>query len=196
MLTRVLQPARKRFALTAVRHGGSAPLITVPPPPPLEYEEDGTPRKYPLYQPIYNHNYTWENWTLMPAGVFHTVYFGDLAKDCSPYQAWIQSYPFWVGTPVGLLAIVIAMNFIQNAGSIGIKPKRYTLEWIEASKERERVENNNPVTRYHDRRRAERGMNFVLGDYLPYHPSQPYIKNAHDWEYLEEKGKTAEEMGR
>lgn len=191
MLTRVLQPAaRKRFALTAVRHGGSAPLITVPPPPPLEYEEDGTPRKYPLYQPVYNHGYTWEQWTLMPAGVFHTVYFGDLAKDCSPYQAWIQSYPFWVGTPVGLLAILIVMNIIQNAGSIGIKPKRYTLEWVEAAKERERVENNNPVTRYHDRRRSERGMNFILGDYMPITPAAPYMKNAHDWEYLEEKGKS------
>lgn len=190
MLPRALMnPARRRFALSAVRHGGSAPLITVPPPPPLEYEADGTPRKYPLYQPIYHHGHTWEHWTLLPAGLFHTVYWGDLAKDCTPYQAWIQSYPFWVGTPVGLLTILIVVNIIQNAGSIGIKPKRFTLEWAEAAKERERCENTNPITRYHDRRRSERGHNLVFGDYLPNNSFFPHMGNAHDWEWLESKGR-------
>jgi len=123
----------------------------------------------------------------MPCGVFHTVYYGDLAKDYSPYAAWMQSYPIWVGAPVGLLALLVIMNFIQNAGSIGIKPKRYTMEWIRAEKERERAENSNPVTRYLDRRKAERGWNPLASHYLPQHPFFPYMKDVHDWDHYKEE---------
>lgn len=38
----------------------------------------------------------------------------------------------------------------------GIKPKRFTTEWMLANKERERAENSNPMTRYLDRRRKVR----------------------------------------
>ena len=40
------------------------------------------------------------------------------------------------------------MAVVQNAGSIGIKLERYTIEWMQAIEERERIENTNPVSRY------------------------------------------------
>ena len=35
------------------------------------YEADGSPKKYPLHQPIWDHGYDWEHWMLIPAGTFH-----------------------------------------------------------------------------------------------------------------------------
>merc|ERR1712107_676199 len=117
-----------------------------------EFEPDGTPKKYPLHQPIWDHGYDWEHWSLLPAGVFHTVYYGDFAQDYPPYWAWLQKFPMWVVTPFLTLWAITTMVIFQNAGSTGIKPKRYTIEWMQATKERERQENTNPVTRYLDRR--------------------------------------------
>jgi len=71
---------------------------------------------------------------------------------------------------------------IQNLGSIGIRPKRFTPEWQGMMKERERAENTNPVTRYLDRRRAERGLNLMPSDYYPTHPYFLWMKNSHDWD--------------
>jgi len=187
--------SRQRFALglrgvasSPARFGGGPPFLHVPPPPPPEFMPDGSPKKYPLHQPIWEHGYDWEHWSLQPAGVFHTVYWGDFAQDYSPYMAFIQKFPIWVGAPFFCLAVFIGSNIFQNMGSIGIKPKRYTVEWEEAQRERERAENTNPVTRYLDRRRSERGWNLILGNVLPYNPYFYYVKNSHDWDYLESKG--------
>merc|ERR1711862_476030 len=119
----------------------------------LEYEPDGSPKKYPLHQPLWDHGYDWEHWSLIPAGVFHTVYYADFAQDFPPYWAWLQKFPLWVGAPFLILGVFVLSMILQNAGSIGIKPKRYSIEWIQANRERERQENTNPVTRYLDRRR-------------------------------------------
>merc|ERR1712066_757137 len=72
-----------------------------------------------------------------------------------------------------------------NAGSIGIKPKRYTIEWIQANKERERIENTNPVTRYLDRRRHERGGTWIAQYHLPWHPYFLWMGDTHDPDYPE-----------
>lgn len=176
------------MATSAVRFGGGPPFLHLPPPPPPEFEPDGSPKKYPLHQPIWDHGYDWEHWSLQPAGVFHTVYWGDFAPDYSPYNAHFQQYPIWVGAPWVMFGIFFISNIFQNTGSVGIKPKRYTPEWEEAQKERERAENTNPVTRYLDRRRSERGGHIIAGNYLPYNPYFFYMKGAHDWDLLEEKG--------
>merc|ERR1712194_819574 len=63
----------------------------------------------------------------------------------------------WVVSPFLTLWAIVVMVIFQNSGSIGIKPKRYTIEWMQAIRERERQENTNPVTRYLDRRRTDRG---------------------------------------
>merc|ERR1719379_139512 len=149
--------APRGVATSAVRLGGSPPVLHMPPPPPPEFEPDGSPKKYPLHQPIWDHGIEWEHWALIPAGVFHTVYYGDFSQDYAPYWAWLQQFPMWMCSPILALMAITFMVIFQNAGSIGIKPKRYTIEWIQATKERERQENTNPVTRYLDRRRHERG---------------------------------------
>ncbi len=64
--------------------------------------------------------------------------------------------------------VLLFCNVAQKTGNIGIKPKRYTIDWCQATKERERVENSNPVTRYLDRRVAERGWHVCFADYMPY----------------------------
>merc|ERR1712061_157171 len=110
------------------------------------------PRRYPLNQTINEHGYTWEHWTIRESGIYHTIYWGELAVDHSPHGAWLSAIPVWVGAPV-LCSFLIAMILIfKNANCIGIKPKRYTIDWLHAQKERERTENGNPVTRYLDRR--------------------------------------------
>jgi len=170
----------RSIASSAVRLGGSPPYLHMPPPPPPEFEPDGSAKKYPLHQPIWDHGYQWEHWALLPAGVFHTVYYGDFAQDYPPYWAWLQSYPMWVITPFLVVWSLVTMVIVQNGGSIGIKPKRYTIEWIQATKERERCENTNPVTRYLDRRRAERGSTWLMQYYLPWHCYFVWMKNSHD----------------
>mmetsp|Transcript_75066 Transcript_75066/g.169973 ORF Transcript_75066/g.169973 Transcript_75066/m.169973 type:complete len:214 (+) Transcript_75066:78-719(+) len=156
LLLRARQQALARLGARGIsssvaRLGGSPPFLHLPPPPPPEFEPDGSPKKYPLHQPIWDHGYEWEHWALLPAGVFHTVYYGDFAQDYPPYWAWLQKFPMWVVTPYLVLWALTTMVIFQNMGSIGIKPKRYTIEWIQATKERERLENTNPVTRYLDR---------------------------------------------
>ena len=37
-----------------------------------EFEPDGTPKKYPLHQPVWDHGYEWEHWAMMPAGCLAT----------------------------------------------------------------------------------------------------------------------------
>eukprot|EP00403_Amphidinium_massartii_P015135 CAMPEP_0178434084 /NCGR_PEP_ID=MMETSP0689_2-20121128/33241_1 /TAXON_ID=160604 /ORGANISM="Amphidinium massartii, Strain CS-259" /LENGTH=224 /DNA_ID=CAMNT_0020056137 /DNA_START=34 /DNA_END=708 /DNA_ORIENTATION=- len=170
---------------SAIRHGGFPPFLHMPPPPPPEFEPDGSPRKYPLHQPIWDHGYKWEHWTLIPAGVFHTVYYGDFAQDYPPYWAWLQSIPVWVCAPLLTLWALTTMVIFQNAGSIGIRPKRYTIEWLIATKERERLENTNPVTRYLDRRRAERGSTWIAQYHLPWHPFWMWMRNTHDTDFPE-----------
>ena len=156
-----------------------------PPPPPPEFEPDGTAKKYPLHQPVWDHGYEWEQWALMPAGVFHTVYVGEFAQDMPPYWAWLLSHPKWMVTPVLVGMALCIMVVFQNGGSIGIKPKRYTIEWVEATKERERIENTNPVTRYLDRRRYERSNIWIAQYSLPWHPYWCWMMDAHDPELPE-----------
>merc|ERR1719195_1657416 len=176
---------RRSIASSVPRLGGSPPFLHLPPPPPPEFEPDGSPKKYPLHQPIWDHGYHWEHWTLIPAGVFHTVYYGDFAQDYPPYWAWLKSYPMWVMGPILSLGAIFMMVIVQNAGSIGIKPKRYTIEWIQATKERERIENTNPVTRYLDRRRTERGVTWFAQYNLPWHPYWIWMQHSHDPDYPE-----------
>merc|ERR1712014_352688 len=84
-----------------------------------------------------------------------------------------------------VLWALTTMVIFQNMGSIGIKPKRYTIEWIQATKERERQENCNPVTRYLDRRRAERGGTWVAQYHLPWHPYWMWMSSSHDSDFPE-----------
>merc|ERR1719473_2632161 len=170
--SRVVRPGKRAFAF--------APYTHPPPPPPPEFEPDGSPRKYPLQQPVYDHGYNWETWKLMPVGMFHTVYIGEFARDLAPHWAWLGSFPPWVGVPIAVVFGIITANLIQNLGSIGIKPKRFTPEWQARLKDRERAENTNPVTRYLDRRRAERGPHPLGSDYYPIHPYFVWMYNAHD----------------
>ncbi|UKK02184.2 Cg8 protein [Theileria orientalis] len=146
------------------------PVHNLPPPPPREYNEDGTPKRYRNARKVYGHKYNWEHWTLRPAGVFHTVLVGEFGRQLNPFLAWCGQFPpLVVGIPATLLVFVLAF-LLQNSFLIGVKPKRYTVEWVNASKERALAENTNPVTRYLDRRRRERGMNWILQNYLPSHP--------------------------
>merc|ERR1711924_139534 len=81
--------SRARFQLGGVRHGGFVPFTHLPSMPPPEFEPDGSPKKYPLQQPIYDRGYNWETWKLMPVGMFHTVYIGEFARDLPPHWAWL-----------------------------------------------------------------------------------------------------------
>merc|ERR1712113_1083478 len=58
-------------------------------------------------------------------------------------------------------------------------------EWMQTTKERERQENTNPVTRYLDRRRNERGGTFIAQYHLPWHPYFIWMGNSHDPDYPE-----------
>ncbi|KAK1938563.1 CG8 protein [Babesia divergens] len=146
------------------------PIHHLPPPPPREFNADGTPKKYRNTKPVYNHRYNWEHWTLRPAGVFHTVLVGEFGRQHKPWVAWILQYPAYVVALPSVMAVFTLAFLFQNMMLIGIKPKRYTIEWIEAQKERELAENTNPISRYLDRRRSERGTNWMLRNYMPSHP--------------------------
>jgi hypothetical protein len=177
---------QRGIASSVVRLGGSPPFLHHPPPPPPEFEPDGSPKKYPLHQPIWDHGYEWEQWSLIPAGIFHTVYYGDFAQDYPPYWAWLQSFPMWVMSPWLVLWAITTMVLFQNAGSINVRPKRFTPEWMQATKERERIENCNPVTRYLDRRRSERGSVWIAQYHLPWHPYFIWFnEKSHDTEATE-----------
>merc|ERR1711957_955946 len=90
----------------------------------------------------------------------------------------------WCRPFLTLWAIVVMVIF-QNSGSIGIKPKRYTIEWMQATKERGSQENTNPVTRYLDRRRTERGGTWIAQYHLPWHPYWMWMPNSHDPDFPE-----------
>merc|ERR1711933_76520 len=96
-----------------------------------------------------------------------------------------MGWPMWVMTPFLTLWAITVMVIFQNSGSIGIKPKWYTIEWLLATKERERQENTNPVTRYLDRRRAERGGTWIAQYHLPWHPYFMWMGSTHDPDYPE-----------
>ena len=158
----------------------------MPPPPPKEFLADGvTPKKYPLIQPVYDHGVKWEQWAYHPAGMFHSVYIGEKSEHLSWFKAWVRSLPVWVAFPVLFCSLWSTAYCLLNFRYIGVKPKRYTPEWINAAKERERAENTNPVTRYMDRRRRERGPHFVLGNVLPFHQYFIWMRNSHDYEAAE-----------
>jgi len=173
-------------------------FINMPPPPPKEYLADGvTPKTYPLIQPVYDHGIHWERWTYQPAGLFHTVYFGEFSRNQTWFKAWMGALPLWASFPLFFASCWTFGFLIINVRSIGIKPKRFTPEWMAAAKERERAENTNPVSRYMDRRRRERGPHFVLGNVLPYHQYFLWMRDSHDYEAAEKllarKAKEAEE---
>ncbi|XP_952419.1 uncharacterized protein TA12410 [Theileria annulata] len=146
------------------------PIHNLPPPPPREFNPDGTPKKYRNVKPVYNHKYNWEHWTLRPAGVFHTVLVGEFGRQHRAWVAWILQFPTYIAAIPCIFIVFVAAFLIQNSFLIGIKPKRYTIEWINAEKERALAENTNPVTRYLERRRSERGTNWALKNYMPSHP--------------------------
>ncbi|CAE7232560.1 unnamed protein product, partial [Symbiodinium natans] len=54
---RLVSPGFRGVATSAARLGGSPPFLHIPPPPPPEFEPDGTPKKYPLHQPVWDHGY-------------------------------------------------------------------------------------------------------------------------------------------
>uniref|UniRef100_A0A0G4HC95 Cg8 protein n=1 Tax=Chromera velia CCMP2878 TaxID=1169474 RepID=A0A0G4HC95_9ALVE len=163
-------------------------MVHYPPPPPQERNPDGTLKKYRLHQWTYKHGYTWERWRLMPVGVFHTVYKGDFACDQRWFWAWLGQYPVVVGFPP-FFAMLVFINFLFMYGfQFGVKPKRYTVEWIEAEKERDRCENTNPVGHYLDRRRRERGPHWIMQDYLIEHPFRIWMgPEPHDYELLRKR---------
>eukprot|EP00395_MALV-II_sp_L67-2_P000148 gene148-167_t len=183
-----LMQARTFLSASQPKRRGTPQITPTAPLPPPEFEADGSPRRYPLHGAVQDHGYDWEHWSIMPAGCFHTIYWGDLAADYKPSQAWLQSIPLWCGAPVVVFCCILLVNLLQKSGNIGIKPKRYTIEWVRATKERERVENTNPVTRYLDRRYAERGYHVPLGDIMPYNAYFFWMYDSHDWDYIEEKG--------
>jgi hypothetical protein len=162
-------------------------FVSYPSPPPKEYLSDGvTPKTYPLHQKNFKHGIEWERWTFRSAGLFHTVYHGEFSHNQSWFKAWVKSLPVWVSFPL-LLSMFWTLSYsLLNFRYIGVKPKRFTPEWIAAMKERERAENTNPVSRYMDRRRRERGMHFVLGNVLPYHQYFLWMRNSHDYAVAEE----------
>lgn len=162
-------------------------FVNYPPPPPKEYLADGvTPKKYPLVQSVYDHGIQWERWSYQPAGLFHTVYFGDFSRNQSWFKAWMNSLPTWVSLPLFFSVVWTSSYVLLNIRHIGVKPKRFTPEWVAAMKERERAENTNPVSRYMDRRRRERGPHFVLGNVLPYHQYYVWMRDSHDYEAAEQ----------
>mmetsp|Transcript_18992 Transcript_18992/g.47496 ORF Transcript_18992/g.47496 Transcript_18992/m.47496 type:complete len:260 (+) Transcript_18992:124-903(+) len=182
------QASRPFVTSSKPRLSNVGPVFSVPPLPPPEFEKDGAPRRYPLHAAVYNHGYHWEHWGMKKEGLFHSVYWGDLAVDYEAYQAWLQSLPLWVGIPGILLWFMIMISMFLHAGAIGIKPKRFTVDWVMASKERDRAENSNPVTRYLDRRVSERGWHIVLGDYLPHHRYFLWMNDTFDHEFREQRG--------
>ena len=140
------------------------PVTILSPLPPPEFEADGLPRKYPLNQQINVHPYRWEKWGLDRLGVFHTVYIGERGGDYDPQMAWLGSKKVWFAVAYWMITGSTVILLWRFAGTFGIKPLRYTIEWMEAAKERERQENANPVTRYLDRRCAERGFLFHMSE--------------------------------
>jgi hypothetical protein len=161
-------------------------FVNYPPPPPKEYLADGvTPKKYPLIQPVYDHGIHWERWSYVPAGLFHTVYMGEFSRNQSWFKAWMNSLPLWISLPLFLSSVWTTSYVLLNFRNIGVKPKRFTPEWVAAMKERERAENTNPVSRYMDRRRRERGPHFLLGNVLPYHQYFVWMRDSHDYEAAE-----------
>ncbi|CEM07841.1 unnamed protein product [Vitrella brassicaformis CCMP3155] len=160
--------------------------IAMPAPPPREYNPDGTPRKYRLMMWTYDHPYDWERWVIFPEGCFHTYYYGTFARDLPWYTAWWASFPLYATLLPTIVFFYLLASFGVQGGAIGVKPKRYTVEWQEAEKERDRAENANPCTRYLERRRKERGSNWLLADFMPKHPYWPYMRNHHDTELLRE----------
>ncbi|CAD7932683.1 unnamed protein product [Amoebophrya sp. A25] len=176
------------LAGSSARFNNPTPVFSVPPLPPLEFERDGSPRRYPLHQAVYNHGYHWEHWGLKKSGFYHSVYWGDLAVDYDAYQAWLQSLPLWVGIPGIILWAMIMISMGLHGSAIGIKPKRFTIDWVMAAKERERCENGNPITRYLDRRISERGWHIVVGDYIPHHKYFLWMQDAYDHEWRESRG--------
>lgn len=162
----------------------------IPSPPPREYNPDGSPKVYRLTQMTYDHNYDWERWRFRPVGVFHTVYRGSFAKDHRPLYAAMLQYPIPVVLVPSVLFVFTVAFLILNLGTYGIKPKRFTIEWMLASKERDRAENSNPCTRYLDRRRKERGPNWIVEEYLPWHAFSLNMGRYHsDTEYVKYKAK-------
>ncbi|KNG77299.1 hypothetical protein PFMG_03507, partial [Plasmodium falciparum IGH-CR14] len=177
------------------RYVASQPLgINIPDPPPREYLPNGEPKTYRLNQRYYNHKYDWERWTLRPAGVFHTYVYGEFAKDHKPLLAWLLQYPIPLAfIPYFLFAFGLSFAF-HHISYLVIKPKRFTVECVEANKERERAENTNPITRYLDRRRKERGPHCILEDFLPSHPCYLHMsKYHHDTELLRNMEEVAAE---
>lgn len=93
--------------------------IHLPPPPPREFNEDGTPKKYRNSRPVYNHKYNWEHWTLRPAGVFHTVLVGEFGRQHKKFAAWLLQYPAHI-TFLPLFVVIFGLSFlIQNVIYIG-----------------------------------------------------------------------------
>lgn len=177
------------------RYVASLPLgINIPEPPPREYLPNGQPKTYRLNQKTYNHKYDWERWTLRPAGVFHTYLYGEFGREHSPLLAWLCQFPMFIAfIPYFLFCFGLSYMY-HHLRYIGIRPKRYTVEWVEANKERERAENSNPVTRYLDRRRKERGPDWILEDFLPSHPYYLHMsKYHHDTELLRKRQEEAAE---
>ncbi|PFH37819.1 Cg8 family protein [Besnoitia besnoiti] len=167
----------------------------LPSPPPREYNPDGSPKVYRLNQISYDHSYDWERWYFVPVGVFHTAYRGVFARDSRPLQAWLLQYHTAVIALPAFLLVTFLTFVFSSVGLYGIRPKRFTIEWMLASKERDRAENSNPCTRYLDRRRKERGPNWIVEDYLPYHPFfMNMSKFHHDTEYRKWKGEAEEQV--
>lgn len=130
-------------------------------PPPREYYPDGTPRKYRLTSVFYNHDYHWERWTLRRIGMFHVVYVGVWAKEFPVWQAWWMGYPFFVRFYI-LVSFFSTLGYaIHMIPKFGWYPLRFSKEYMEKTHELARIENCNPITRYLDRRRRERGYNWL-----------------------------------
>eukprot|EP01066_Platyproteum_vivax_P015750 Platyproteum_vivax@DN6924_c0_g1_i4.p1 len=133
----------------------------------------------------------WERWRLRPVGAFHSAYYGSFAIDLKWLWAWLHQYPIFCSGILAFTFFFICANLIICLPIVGIRPRVYSPEWMEASKERDRAENCNPVGRYMDRRRIERGPHWVLQDYLPWHQytsyycGTPHVADADVADYIE-----------
>eukprot|EP00916_Digyalum_oweni_P019817 GHVL01033079.1.p1 GENE.GHVL01033079.1~~GHVL01033079.1.p1 ORF type:complete len:229 (+),score=30.53 GHVL01033079.1:25-711(+) len=168
----------KVSSLTSLKLGGSQISVRnynyggwacfTPPPPPKEYNPDGTPKIYRLNQKTFKHPFQWERWEIKQVGMFHTVYMGRFGIDMGDYFAWLLSFPIWMSCIIMMCISCTISLTLLHLPIIGVLPKHLTEEWMIAVKERDRAENINPVSRYLDRRRAERGSHWIGQDFVPY----------------------------
>eukprot|EP00922_Rhytidocystis_sp_ex-Travisia-forbesii_P015255 GHVS01022767.1.p1 GENE.GHVS01022767.1~~GHVS01022767.1.p1 ORF type:complete len:291 (+),score=32.25 GHVS01022767.1:100-873(+) len=166
------------------------PHISMPAPPPREYNADGSPKRYRLNQKIYEHNYTFENWWVKQVGVFHTIYHVDFAQAVTPFRAWMRTFNLTTMVIIKLSYCLLISLVYLFGPLVGLKPKYFTIEWQEAMKERDRAENSNSIQCYLDRRRKERGSHWLGKEHLFGSPMEYSTYDLHDVDAQQARAQT------